>query len=321
MYRGLLAVCAFALILATLGVADAFGHSEVRASTLPEGLLAQGTHVTPETFHIVRDWDWWVVDVGSSVSESVGIVSELTKTSVAVIAKQTSGLASLMTMVYTEPSALTGWLFANSTLPILSAGHLVKLFFGEAVSILELGGITYLAGSFLVCVSVGFLLHLNTPLTLPRISIRRNIAPVKLRGRFQLSTVGTSLRLCSKRAFRCVLFLLGVPLSYVRPAIFGVCKRHLAIIAVLAIGVQPLFSTPVQAMTYYGIDDGYTWGDITASGQAFDPYGQTAAHPTLPFGTVVPACGPSGCVDVTINDRCACDLDVTKGVAQEIGMI
>jgi rare lipoprotein A len=97
--------------------------------------------------------------------------------------------------------------------------------------------------------------------------------------------------------------------------------RHLLCACALALVLATFAPKDAAAMTYYGIDDGYGYGDVTASGEPFDPYGQTAAHPTLPFGTVVPACGPSGCVDVTINDRCACDMDVTKGVAQEIGMV
>ena|SRR5215212_6472753 len=76
-----------------------------------------------------------------------------------------------------------------------------------------------------------------------------------------------------------------------------------------------------QAVTYYGIDDGYGYGDTTASGDAFDPYGSTAAHPYLPFGTVIPVTGANGTEDVVVNDRCACELDVTKGVWERIGPI
>lgn len=36
----------------------------------------------------------------------------------------------------------------------------------------------------------------------------------------------------------------------------------------------------------YGNDDGYAWGP-TASGETMNPRSMTAAHPSLPFGTVV----------------------------------
>lgn len=95
-------------------------------------------------------------------------------------------------------------------------------------------------------------------------------------------------------------------------AVLGLC-----IVIVLAIVVV----RNADAMTYYGIDDGYGYGDITASGDPFDPWGSTAASPDLPFGTVINVCGPLACEDVVINDRCACELDVTKGVALRIGLI
>lgn len=54
--------------------------------------------------------------------------------------------------------------------------------------------------------------------------------------------------------------------------------------------------------TYYG--DAFE-GRKTASGEAFDPHAFTAAHRTLPFGTVVRVVCPSSrqVVYVTINDR------------------
>jgi rare lipoprotein A len=44
-------------------------------------------------------------------------------------------------------------------------------------------------------------------------------------------------------------------------------------------------------------------GRPTASGEPYDPGGMTAAHPTLPMGTIVSVSGPGGAVIVRINDR------------------
>ena len=65
----------------------------------------------------------------------------------------------------------------------------------------------------------------------------------------------------------------------------------------------------------------------TASGERYNPSGMTAAHRTLPFGTMVNvknlATGRS--VTVRINDRGPYKkgrvIDVTKRAAQELGMI
>lgn len=61
----------------------------------------------------------------------------------------------------------------------------------------------------------------------------------------------------------------------------------------------------------------------TASGQVFNPHGMTAAHRTLPFGTVLRVCH-RGCVHVTVNDRGPFvrgrSLDLSYGAARAIGM-
>jgi peptidoglycan lytic transglycosylase len=71
----------------------------------------------------------------------------------------------------------------------------------------------------------------------------------------------------------------------------------------------------------------YYWeGQHTASGQAFNPNGLTAAHRTLPFGTRLtvknPKTGQS--VTVVVNDRGpfvpGVSLDLSLGAAQAIGM-
>lgn len=47
----------------------------------------------------------------------------------------------------------------------------------------------------------------------------------------------------------------------------------------------------------------YARGARTASGEAFDPDGLTAAHRTLAFGTRLRVCHVDRCVEVRVNDR------------------
>jgi len=89
---------------------------------------------------------------------------------------------------------------------------------------------------------------------------------------------------------------------------------------------------PAQAETcmasHYGVGDGYG-GRRTASGERMNPKAMTAAHKTLPFGTLAKVCRsdhPSlirGCVTVRINDRgpfvrgrC---IDLSHAAARAIG--
>jgi len=73
--------------------------------------------------------------------------------------------------------------------------------------------------------------------------------------------------------------------------------------------------------SYYGTG----WeGSLTASGEVFDPYGLTAAHKTLPFGTRLTVTYEGRSVQVTVNDRGPYtggrELDLSKGAAQAIGL-
>lgn len=78
--------------------------------------------------------------------------------------------------------------------------------------------------------------------------------------------------------------------------------------------------------SYYGDDFA---GQTTANGETFDPDDYTAAHPTLPFNTVVrvvrTGAGAGQSVRVRINDRgpYADDriIDVSEAAANELGMI
>lgn len=64
-------------------------------------------------------------------------------------------------------------------------------------------------------------------------------------------------------------------------------------------------------------------GNLTASGDVFNPQAMTAAHKTLPFGTQVEVCY-NGCQVVTINDRgpyvAGREYDLSAGAAQAIGL-
>ena len=70
----------------------------------------------------------------------------------------------------------------------------------------------------------------------------------------------------------------------------------------------------------------YVSGRRTASGEAFNPSGYTAAHRTLPFGSRVTVANPENgkSVTVVINDRGpftrGVTLDLARGAAQAIGM-
>ena len=65
-------------------------------------------------------------------------------------------------------------------------------------------------------------------------------------------------------------------------------------------------------------------GQITASGEAFDAYGYTAAHNTLPLGTEITVSYAGRAVDVVVNDRGPYsggrELDLSQGAAEYLGL-
>lgn len=75
-----------------------------------------------------------------------------------------------------------------------------------------------------------------------------------------------------------------------------------------------------------GVASYYWQGQMTATGERFDKTAMTAAHPTLPFGSMVRVtCAASGkSVVVRINDRGPFKpgrvIDLSERAAQEIGM-
>lgn len=84
--------------------------------------------------------------------------------------------------------------------------------------------------------------------------------------------------------------------------------------------------TAVFTASYYGHNDGFH-GKKAANGEIFDKNAMTAAHKTLPFGTVLkvtyPKTGKS--VNVRINDRgpyiAGRDIDLSYGAAVKLGLI
>jgi rare lipoprotein A len=69
----------------------------------------------------------------------------------------------------------------------------------------------------------------------------------------------------------------------------------------------------------------YMHGKRTANGERFNPNGMTAAHRTLPFGTVLHLTHNGRSVIVRINDRGPFvrgkQLDLSRGAAQQLGCI
>lgn len=82
----------------------------------------------------------------------------------------------------------------------------------------------------------------------------------------------------------------------------------------------PAVGAETMRASYYGSES----GSRTASGERFRPNGLTAAHRSLPFGTVLRVCY-RGCVVVRVNDRGPYirgrSLDLSAGAARAVGMI
>lgn len=84
--------------------------------------------------------------------------------------------------------------------------------------------------------------------------------------------------------------------------------------------------TAIFTASYYGHNDGFH-GKKTANGEIFDKNALTAAHKTLPFGTVLKVTylktGKS--VNVKINDRgpfiAGRDIDLSYGAAVKLGLV
>ena len=105
---------------------------------------------------------------------------------------------------------------------------------------------------------------------------------------------------------------------------------------VLTIAIGGIYAVPVRAdfvgtlpkktvmASWYGQEFS---GRRTASGATFDPRGFTAAHKTLPLGTLIRVTNPrtGASVLVTVTDRgpfCGRrELDLSKAAAREVGIL
>src|SRR5215210_1196071 len=106
-----------------------------------------------------------------------------------------------------------------------------------------------------------------------------------------------------------------------------VTKVRVLLLSVLLVGllvliVQVVAKAEPMVATYYA--NKYA-GKPTASGQPYDPYSLTAAHPSLPFGTKLSVSYGGKSVIVTINDRMPygsdSDLDLSWAAARDLGLM
>jgi rare lipoprotein A len=92
--------------------------------------------------------------------------------------------------------------------------------------------------------------------------------------------------------------------------------------SLLVLVVQIVAQADPMVATYYA--NKYA-GKPTASGQPYDPYSLTAAHPSLPFGTKLLVSYGGKSVVVTINDRLPygsdSDLDLSWAAARDVGLM
>lgn len=90
----------------------------------------------------------------------------------------------------------------------------------------------------------------------------------------------------------------------------------------LVLVAQVVAQADPMVATYYA--NKYA-GKPTASGQLYDPYSFTAAHPSLPFGTRLSVNYGGKSVVVTINDRLPygadSDLDLSWAAANALGLL
>lgn len=97
-------------------------------------------------------------------------------------------------------------------------------------------------------------------------------------------------------------------------------------IRALTIAAALLVAIPAQACASSGVASWYGPGfngRRTANGERFNQWAMTAAHRTLPFGTLVRVTHKGRSVTVRINDRGPFvrgrTIDLSKGAAKRIG--
>ncbi len=96
----------------------------------------------------------------------------------------------------------------------------------------------------------------------------------------------------------------------------------LIVAALLMASSGPYYEMGIASWYGPGFD-----GNLTANGEVYDMYGVSAAHKTLPFGTVVEVVelDTGNSVVVRINDRGPFIegriIDLSRGAAEELGII
>ncbi len=94
-------------------------------------------------------------------------------------------------------------------------------------------------------------------------------------------------------------------------------SSSLSILWLLPLSSLAAIADPMRVSWYGpGFDGGYT-----ASGEIFDRYDHTAAHPSWPFGTLLQLTHPrtGDHVIVRINDRSGGALDISEQAARDLG--
>jgi rare lipoprotein A len=98
------------------------------------------------------------------------------------------------------------------------------------------------------------------------------------------------------------------------------CFKLFIVVAALWFAADGTVDAEVASI--YGSSDGFC-GRRTANGERLNCAGMTAAHRTLPFGTLVRVCH-NGCVTVRINDRGPFvrgrQIDLSPAAARAIGL-
>jgi rare lipoprotein A len=92
--------------------------------------------------------------------------------------------------------------------------------------------------------------------------------------------------------------------------------------ALAMLSALPAHAACSQIASWYGFES----GNRTANGERYDPWGMTAAHRSLPFGTVVRVTLDGRSVTVRINDRGPAawtgrEIDLSLGAATALGMV
>jgi rare lipoprotein A len=126
--------------------------------------------------------------------------------------------------------------------------------------------------------------------------------------------------------------LVGDVVVAYRSVFNNLSAQHLAFTAVVIVGLfSTLPNTPQAAIASGTVASWYDCAKpgecsrhrITASGERFSPNAMTAAHRTLPFGTMVRVTYRGRSVVVRINDRGPFirgrSLDLSKAAARRIG--